>query len=62
MGEVRLSNLLPWPHEFFSLEKNKLYYNILFPVFRIRIQLNPDPAKNLNPDQDPEDPESRPGS
>ena len=26
------------------------------PVFRIRIQLNQDPAKNLNPD--PEDPES----
>ena len=25
--------------------------------FQIRIQLNPDPAKNLNPD--PEDPESR---
>ena len=23
---------------------------IFYPVFRIRIQLNPDPAKNLNPD------------
>ena len=28
------------------------------PVFRIRIQLNPDPAKNLDPDPDPEDLES----
>ena len=24
-------------------------------VFHNRIQLNPDPAKNLNPDSDPED-------
>ena len=29
---------------------------------RIRIQLNPDPAKILNPDPDPEDPESGTGS
>ena len=28
------------------------------PVFRIRIHLSPDPAKNLNPDPDPEDLES----
>ena len=27
-------------------------------MFRIRIQLNPDPAKILNPNPDPEDPES----
>ena len=27
-------------------------------VFRIRIHLNPDPAKNLNPDPEPEDLES----
>ena len=27
-------------------------------VFRIRMQLNPDPAKNLHPDLDPEDLES----
>ena len=31
-------------------------------VFRIRIQLNPDPAKNLNPDVDPEDLGSGSGS
>ena len=31
-------------------------------VFRIRIQLNPDPAKILNPDPDPEDLESGSGS
>ena len=27
-------------------------------VFRIRTQFNPDPAKTLNPDPNPEDPES----
>ena len=31
-------------------------------VFQIRIQLNPDPAKNLNPDPDPGDLESGSGS
>ena len=30
------------------------YMIYLHTVFRIRVQLNPDPAKNLNPD--PEDP------
>ena len=31
-------------------------------VFQIRIQLNPDPAKNRNPDLDPEDLKSGSGS
>ena len=31
-------------------------------VFQTRIQLNPDPAKNLNPDLDPEDLKSGSGS
>ena len=37
-------------------------YYLFLSVFRIRIQLNPHPAKNLNPDPGPEDLESGSGS
>ena len=44
-------------------QTNSYLKSVSFPaVFRIRIQLNPDPAKNLNRDPEPEDLESGSGS
>ena len=47
-----------------SVDMSYMIYRYLHTEFRIRIQLNPDPAKNLNPypDLDPEDLESGSGS
>ena len=42
-----------WPHESGSGSTLHHFFIWYFAVLRIRIQLNPDLAKNLNPDPDP---------